>query len=99
MQLGAGWTSVKVCGDYTPRQSTMSVHVVGGDSVGDALKAERTHHPVEQHRGIVGFDGAMHAFVDQIIAGVIDKRRSASQTAHVIDNSVCVGVPRASPSQ
>ena len=70
----------------------MLIHVVGGDGVGDALKAKRAHHPVEQHRGVVGFDSTEHAFVDQIIAGIIDKRRSARQATHGVNNSVGIGV-------
>src|ERR1019366_60263 len=88
LQLGTGWTSVKVCGDYTPRQSTMLVQVVGGDGVGDALKTERVYHPVEQYRGVVGFDGTEHAFVDQIIARIIDKGCGACKATHGIDNFV-----------
>jgi hypothetical protein len=68
------------------------VHVVAGDRVGDALKAERRHDPVKQLGRIVHFDGVQDAGLKQLGAEVIDQGRTACQAANRVDEAERVGV-------
>src|SRR5437868_4537567 len=77
----------------------MPFHVVAGDRVGDALIAERRHNPVEQLWRVVVFDDAQDAVLDQFVAPVIDKRRTARQAADRMNQSHGVGLPAAAPGQ
>src|SRR6516225_5568435 len=73
LKLGAGWGSCEVPGDFVPVGPAMSRLVLVGNSVRDALEAQRCGQPIEQHRCVVAIDCFDDAVMLQLGLKVINE--------------------------
>ena len=77
--------------DFRPRHVPVPIHVPLGDGIGDSLKAEHPHQPIEDRRGVMVFDCSNEASVDCINLKVVDAGNLASNVADPANNRL--GVP------
>jgi hypothetical protein len=61
----------------------MAAHVIHGDLVRDALKAEVVKQPVEQRRGVVLFDGG----TQRLIPKLVEQLKRARETADLMNDA------------
>jgi hypothetical protein len=57
LQPVAAWFGAEGAFNFCPRHVAMPVDVPFGYGVGDSLKAEHPHQPIEDQCGVMGFDG------------------------------------------
>ena len=93
VELGAGGITGKARVDAGPARLPMSLHVVVGDTVGDALIAQGLDQPLEQAGSIMSLNSSGEAVLAASSA-VNDKFGIACQAAdavHEIDRVIAIG--------
>ena len=83
LQLRAGRPLGQILQTVAPGRSAMVCHVIGGDLVRDALKAEIVDQPVEQRRGVVPVDGGAQI----LIVKFFDQVERAGEAADLVNQS------------
>src|SRR6516165_7781983 len=91
LQLGARRLTSKVRRDGGPGQNAMPIHVGAGDGISDPLVAERWHEPrtASAYHALRWRPGCV---LDQLVAQVIDQRRTACQAANGVHEAERAGV-------
>ena len=67
--------------DFRPRHVSVPIHVPLGHGIGDSLKAEHPHQPIEDRRGVMVCDCSNEASVDCVIPQIVDPCDLASNVA------------------
>src|SRR6266536_4739522 len=86
-ELGAGRGLAKILFDPAPGRPAVALHVVGGDCVRDALKAQRFDQPIEQFRRVVVLDGSDYATPPEASSQVIKIRWRPGEPTNGADQS------------
>ena len=74
LELWAGGRISEACLHFGPGRGPMLLHVVTGNLVGDALKAERRQEPIENRRCIARRDSLIQARVTKLLVDLIEQR-------------------------
>ena len=67
--------------DFRPRHVPVPVHVPLGHGVGDSLKAEDPHQPIEDHTGVMVFDCRNEAGFDCVMPEIVDASNLTGKVA------------------
>ena len=76
-QLRASWSPGEIFADRTPSRLAMLAHVVCGDLVRNALKAEAVNQPVEQRCAIVPVDCGTQILIRETLRSDQTSQRSS----------------------
>ena len=84
LQLRAGGAATEHGLDIMPLRAAVSLHVVVGHAIRDALIAQRRHQPIKQRRGVEAPDGGGNAFGPQLRANIVDQAGRSGQAADTV---------------
>ena len=71
--------------DFSPGHIPMPVDVPFGHGVGNSLKAEHPHQPIEDHTSVMVLDCCNQASVDCLVAQIVDTGNLTGDTADPAD--------------
>ena len=72
LELGATGTLAEVLVDVAPLRPVMSLHVIVGDLIGDALIAQSCHQPIEHDSGVAMPDCRLDLVSPQVGSNVVN---------------------------
>jgi hypothetical protein len=93
LQLVAPGIGGEVSFDFRPRHVPVPIHIPLGDGIGDSLKAEHPHQPIEDRRSVMVFDCSDEASFDCAIPQIVDPCDLASNVAYLPNKRL--GMPHA----
>ena len=79
--------------DFRPRHVPVPIHIPLGHGIGDSLKAEHPHQPIEDHGSVMVFNCSTEATVDCVIPQIVDPGNLASNATDPSNNGS--GMPHA----
>jgi hypothetical protein len=72
LELGATDTLAELLVNVAPGRPAMSLHVLVGDRIGDALVAQSCHQPVEHNSGVAMSDRRLNFVSPQVGSNVVN---------------------------
>ena len=72
LELGATDTAAELLVNVAPGRPAMSLHVIVGDRIGDALVAQSGHQPVEHNSGVAMPDRRLDLVSPQVGSNVVN---------------------------
>ena len=79
--------------DFRPRHVPVPIHIPLGHGIGDSLKAEHPHQPIEDRRSVMVFDCSNEASFDCVIPQIVDPGNLTGNVADPANNGS--GMPHA----
>src|SRR5689334_3860924 len=81
LELGTRRARIECLRDLVCAYSTMLLHIIGGDAIGDPAKAQPLYQPLEQQAAVVLKNCLVHAPIREIAAGAFTIMRIARDAA------------------